>query len=237
MSDRITAVVPRPRRVAFAGGVFDVWPATLNDLADLQAWLDSSWPDPLVEIWPQLHGDDALEGEPRWALLRRSLEEAEIGPPAWDDDRGQDLLLTAEGVAVLVYLALRKGHPKVDAESAAKLSSVLTPAEYFAVRRTWLGCDPVPEIGRLLLDGFPLKTRGVPPTWGKAIHETAEAYGWTYPQVYEMTLAEFANARRGGSPAIGPELDCLPDNRDMMARHRERVSGPPESGPDASPPS
>lgn len=229
MSDRITAIVPSPRRVAFAGGVFDVWPATLNDLADLQSWLDASWNDPLVSLWPQLYGEDAVEGEPRWALLRRSLEVADVGPPAWDDDRGQELLMTAEGVAVLVYLALRKGHPKIDAESAAKLASVLAPDEYFALRRAWLGCDPVHEVGRLLLDGFPLKTGGTPPTWCKAIHETAEAFGWTYPQVYAMTLAEFANARRGGSPANGPEIAYSPGDRDMVARWRERVNGPAEA--------
>jgi hypothetical protein len=226
VADRITSIIPSPRRVDIGGATFHVWPATLYDLAELQGWLDDSEPDVLSEVWPQLFGDDALEGEPRWALLRDAHARADLGPPAWDDDRGADMLATSEGVATLVWLSLRKGHPELKPADSVALSLGMSAAEYLAVRRAWLGAEPAHEIARLLMEGFPQSKPGEPATWGKVVHETAEAFGWTYPQVYALTLAEFANARRGGEPADTPGAAIKTGDTAMLKAARERAKGP-----------
>ena len=218
--DRITELVPQPRRASLGGADWLVWPATLIDIAELQAWLDQSWPCPLEWAWDRLYGPDAIEGEERWSLLRGSLSVAREGPPAWDDDRGAERLGRWDGIVMVLWLALRKAHPELTAEGVVDVAARSTASEIAAVRRAWLGVDPVHELERALMEGAVPAKSGPGVTWRKAIHETAEAFGWTYPQVYAMTLAEFVNARTGGKTPEGPEYDSPP------AEITDRLKGP-----------
>jgi hypothetical protein len=63
--------------------------------------------------------------------------------------------------------------------------------------------------------------RPTPIPWGQAIHEVAEIMGLPYATVYEMTLTEFRNARRGGKPDDG-DIPIAPgaDLEGVMERWR-----------------
>ena len=231
-TDRLTVVIPAPRPVAVAGRGFLVRPATLRDLAEIQGWLDARFPDPLDAIGEQLFGPEPAQGTERDRLLTEAELAWDEGPPLWDDARGAALLATAEGASVLLWVALRRDNPGFTPEAAADLSLAITAAEYLAVRRAFIGSDTGHEITRLMLGDAWRPAPGPKPTWAECVHSVAEAMGWTYSQVYDLTLSEFGRAARRGKPAEAPGATIRGDIKAewaalkaLQARFR---GGPPE---------
>ncbi len=205
MTRRITDMVPTPRRCPLAGQDYEVWPATLRDVARLQAWLDSGWNDPLDAVWGRLH--EATDDERRTLLLDAETV-AEVGSPLWDEDAGRDRLATIPGACAFLEAMLRRGHPGITIDEVVTIvvgkneprREPMTPSEYARARRAFFGVDSHREIQRLMLGPVPEGPHGQRLTWGQLVHEVAAETGWTYAQVYDMTLGEFANARRHGNP-------------------------------------
>jgi hypothetical protein len=99
---------------------------TPRDVGDLQAWLKSEIPDPRVEARKLLEGlPDAVAIE----VWRTMAEEAKSWPPTLGDERGNQLLTTStEGVARLIWVALRK-YNGIDLAKARELAGVIELGE------------------------------------------------------------------------------------------------------------
>jgi hypothetical protein len=217
---RITSLVPTARSATVAGRAVVVSPATIRDLAEIQLWLDGKVPDPLQEVWPSLFGSDSLSGEPRWALVRDAL--AKPDPLEWDSPEGDAMLWTVEGVAVTLWLACRST-PGMTPDLCARMAVESNASEIALVRRIFFGVDSSWELQRILLEGLSGPAQPPTMTWQEAIHRVSESMGWTYREVYGLTLAEFGNVMRGGK---SPELPVSFASGPAWKTFRERVNGP-----------
>lgn len=217
----LTSIVPTPRPVVMAGRSYLVRPATIRMLAELQQWVDARTPDPFAGVWPLVYGADALQGEERWRAVREALDAAP-SPVEWDDTEGSGMLATIEGLAFTVWLGCR---PEVSPEQAVRIVVAATGPEIAAFRRAFYGVDPRHELYVVLFAGM-LSEGGPPATWGEAICQIAEATGWTLPQIYDLTLAEFGMIRRGGKEAPAPGPRNYAADSEMYRAVRERIRGP-----------
>lgn len=195
----LTSIVPTPRPVVMAGRSYLVRPATIRMLAELQQWVDARTPGPFAGVWPLVYGADALQGDERFAAIGRALANAPE-PVEWDSPDGASRLATIEGLAFTVWLGCR---PEVSPEVAAQLASRSAVHEIAEFRRTFYGVDPEHELYMLFFADL-LGPSGQTATWGEAMYEIAERTGWTLPQIYDLTLAEFGMIRRGGKAAPRP---------------------------------
>lgn len=195
----ITSIIPTPKPlpIAAAGVTVQVAELTLRDLAELQAILDARQLDPLLEIGPAL--EDA-QGDERRRLFVSAWEKADTGPGIYGEPSGRAYFATSEGAAALVWVALRRYQPAMTPETAARLLVEMTAAEFGCLFRLAHG-QSVTRALAMMLSPFPWTSRpgNGPTTWGKAIEEVVEAHpGWTYADVYDLTLSEWINARNGG---------------------------------------
>lgn len=88
-------------------------------LAELQAWLRASVPNPLEAVKPLLSG---LEPAERAGLLENARREALDWPPRIGTPAGALALFGSEEAQVLILrLALRTHHPELTAEQAGRL--------------------------------------------------------------------------------------------------------------------
>ena len=89
MDSHLTDIFPRPRPLPLGGRVYLAGELTLPQLADLQAYADAGWPDPLEGLRDRL---DGLEPEERRLALVAAHALAEAGPArvglAGEDDAG-----------------------------------------------------------------------------------------------------------------------------------------------------
>jgi hypothetical protein len=229
---RITDLIPTPRRCPAAGRDYEVWPGTLEDVARLQAWLDGLWIDPIDDFMKVMLSD--ADDSARQAASRKAMED--LGPPLWDDERGADRLATVAGVAVFLASALRRGHPNLKAPDVVEIVTgsedrpAMTSEEYARIRRVFFGVDSRREIERLMIGPLP-ERGGRRLTWGEVVDEISRERNWTYPQVYALTFAEVGNVRRHGKPPEEIEIP-VEDGQDPAEVWRDvcvRVYGkPPE---------
>lgn len=200
MPDRITRLVPVARSVTLGDRDFTVWEARLLDLAALQSWLEAGWLEPLDAALDAALADP--DGPGRSAAIHAALDAAEPGPPSYDDDRGAAALATAEGIGSFLAVALARGNPGLTVDDVIGCVRSMTPAQYARLRRVFFGTDREAALNRLLIGDIEQAGGGGEAlTWGEAVDELAAARGWTYPEIYAMTISEFRNARRGGKPA------------------------------------
>lgn len=227
---RLTDIIPMPRPVTLAGRGFDVWPARLIDLAELQSWIDRKYDDPLPPAWEAIYGDEPLRGEDRDNILRSALKAPES--PAWDEPEGYQLAGTLEGVAYTLYLGLRRGQPDIAVSDCVTLATTITMGEYAAFRRAWLGVNSKAEIQALLLgDLIPNETNGDRVSWNRIIDDVARERHWTYDYIHTLTPAQIVNARHNGEP---PDPLDVPIRGDVMAFAAEwdrRINGEPSEVP------
>lgn len=220
--------MPKPRPVPMAGRVVLVNPATIRMLAELQDWVDSQIPDPFASVWPLVYGENPAQGEDRWGPIRKALKEAP-DPIEWDSREGSAKLATLEGVAYAIWLACR---PAVTPEIAAEIVIRASGPEIAAFRRAFYGINPEHELYMLLFSDMMSES---PPSasWPEAVCEVMEKTGWTLPQIYDLTLAEFGMVRRGGKEAPRPSPANSGDPRNWKAI-RERLFGPDAVGSNPS---
>lgn len=203
----ITSLIPRARAVYVdrLGTSVLVGEFTLNDLADLQEALDLVWKDPLAEAEAEIAKLDATQEGHEAAckqILAGAYEAAEAGPPVYGEASAREYFETREGRALLLWVALRRHNPKIDVEQAAAISLLVTPSEFAQIWRIAHGASSLKAIERLL--GLGLAQRpSQSTTWGELIEEVYQSHpGWTYADVYGLTLSEFVNARRLGKPEM-----------------------------------
>ena len=195
----ITNLIPTKRTVSLGGNSYAISQARLIDLAEIQAWLDVQWGDPAADARKAMF-DPSLTEEQRRAVAARAWEAATQRRPTEGEESGDRLLSTAEGMAVVIYLAIRRELPSFTVASAVEALSRATIEELVDLRRAFYGGDAIQEIESMLWGQPPRKAGGPRQTWGQAIDQVAVSHGWTYEYIYTLTIQEFVNARTGGAP-------------------------------------
>jgi hypothetical protein len=218
--DRITAIFPRPHPVPLGGRVYLVGELTLAQLADLQAFEDRRWPDPLEGVRDRL---GAMDPESRRAALVAAYDVAEGGPPAW---RGP---ADDEGLRHFLATVLKAHNPGLTGADVDHAFAEATAAEYAALCRASHGVTPLDEVEELL--GVHRRDPGEPIGWSRAVVELMEAYpALTIEAVGGLTISQVRALRTGGKAEVrGLPVSPGRGLKEMLARSRAKFHGP-ESG-------
>lgn len=218
MADLITSIFPRPRPLPLGGRTYLAGELTLNQMADLQAYADRAWADPLEGLRDRLGG---MEPEERRLALVAAHGLAEVGPPAWgwpaDDDAHRHFVL----------VALAPHNPGFTEADAAFVVERVEPGEYAALWRVTRGVTPLDEIESWLgLDRS--GGGGEPITWRQAVVEVCEAYpAYTIEAVGRLTVSQVRALRTGGKPEVrGVPVRPGTDLKTMVREARKKFHGP-----------
>lgn len=195
----LTDLIPTKRTVSLGGKPYAVSPARLIDLAEIQAWLDVQWGDPATQARKAML-NPSLSPDERREIAARAWEAATKDRPVEGEESGDRLLSSAEGMAVVVFVALRRHQPDFTVLEAVESLSRATVEELVDLRRAFYGSDSILDIEAFLWAQPPRSGGGRRTTWGQAIDHVATTHGWTYEYIYTLTVQEFINARTGGAP-------------------------------------
>jgi hypothetical protein len=212
----ISAILPSPRPVTLGEATYRVGELRLCDIAKLQGWLDSRWPNPMDALRDKL--PDMEEAERRDAL-RQAHDEATKGPPCWGDERSHEEFRCVDGLLTILRVALLRSHPGLSDGDIEAIACVMTRDQYRALMATLEWDDPVDEIEWNM--GIRQRPGGNPVTWERVVFETCEAFGWTVEEVSLLTIRQIISLRRGGRPmergiVVRPGMDAESVRREMM---------------------
>src|SRR5688572_12637319 len=105
--NRITCLVPRKSDARMGNRIFRVGEMRLLDLADLQAWLDDRWEDPLEALGASLWH---LQDQERRKALLDIWDASEAGPIQWGTPQGVHEFKSAEGIIQTLTVILNQHH-------------------------------------------------------------------------------------------------------------------------------
>ena len=116
----ISSLTGQPRPLSVAGQTYQLFPLTLDDLGQLQSWVDSHFPDPYQQAANALATGRFNVAQQQY-LLKIAAELSVrprhlIGTPQADE-----LLQSVEGIKRLLVLSIRKGRPEFSDDDAAQL--------------------------------------------------------------------------------------------------------------------
>ncbi len=118
----------RPRRFEAGGEAHDIYPLSLADLGDLQAWVDAQLPDPWTIARKQLDsGEWTIEQQK--LIMRCAMEESCKPRPKLGTPEADALVATFDGKVETLYLAIRKGEPHFTRAQAKAFLQKLSEAE------------------------------------------------------------------------------------------------------------
>lgn len=122
MPDDFARATGSPNSIQINGREYLVSKFTPRDIGDLQNWLKTEIPNPLVEARRLIEGlPDAVAIQ----IWRTMAKEAKFWPPTLEHDRSNTLLTTTtEGIARLLWVTLRK-HNRIDLAGARELADLI----------------------------------------------------------------------------------------------------------------
>jgi hypothetical protein len=120
----ISALSGQPRPLSVGGQTYQLYPLTLEDLGQLQGWVDSHFPDPFATVQAAIANGNFNVTQQQF-LLKLAVDASVrprnlIGTPAADQ-----LLQSVEGIKRLLVLSIRKGRPDFSDDDAAQLCQQL----------------------------------------------------------------------------------------------------------------
>jgi hypothetical protein len=220
MPTHIGAVIPTPIPVAVAGSVRLVAPLRLRDVAEMQTWLSCRIPCPLAAALADLEG---LEGKYRNRRLSAAYEALEAWPPRYGSPEAEAEFSKLDGLAF--FLAIVGRRSGWTAEDLADVLAGIRPAEYAALCLAAFGSDPLDECGRLMGIYQPEAEdgrRSEDLNWAEAFADVADATGWTFDQIADLTLSQWTayrtRGKSGRDPITPPGLDT-----DELSRFRHML--------------
>jgi hypothetical protein len=120
----LSSLTAQPKKLTVNGQEYLIHPLTLDDLGQLQSWIDSQFPDPFQVIGKAIANGNYTVTQQQYlfsqALERSTRSKNLIGTP--EADR---LLQTVEGMKRLLCLSIRKGRPEFTEEEAGVLYRAL----------------------------------------------------------------------------------------------------------------
>lgn len=130
----LAALSGAPRTVEIAGERYQIYPLTLSDLGELQAWLEGQLPDPLAIV--RRHIDSCgVPMEQAKFLYAEAMREASKTRIHLSSAEAMPHLNSPSGICELLYLAIRKGRPGWTREQARDLVDGMTPAEVSRIQQ------------------------------------------------------------------------------------------------------
>jgi hypothetical protein len=187
----LTRVIPISKSVSLAGKHFDVWPARLADLARLENAIASMWGDPLNELLSSGAMDLPDGDRTKSEAISRAKAKASEGPPQWDGSGAGEFLATPEGVVAFVSIALRRGHPDLEANDIVSLCCEMSPDEFLELRRSFYCIDTADQVMKIGQKEDKRKSNyNTGADWTKIIDKISSDRNWTYEYVYSLTLRE-----------------------------------------------
>jgi len=124
----LTSLTGSPRTVTLGGEPYQVFPLTLADLGELQAWLDTQLPDPLAVVKRHIDSGGVPMEQAKF-LYAEALKEASKTRIHLSSPDALVYLNGANGVIEMLYLSIRKGRPDWTRDQARKVFEALTPAD------------------------------------------------------------------------------------------------------------
>src|SRR4051794_27592650 len=115
-----------PRTLTVDGRDYRIHPLTLNDLGELQEWVNTQLPDP-VEAIADSPGFKRLPPEAQKYAIRCAVELASKGKRRLGSPEATELINSTDGVCQLLFLTIKRGDPAFTQDDARKLSGCLTP--------------------------------------------------------------------------------------------------------------
>jgi hypothetical protein len=184
----ITRVIPIRRRVLLGGERHVADELRLEDVAEIQGWLEDAAPHPLASI-PPAWADP--EPETRRARLIEAWEASGEWPVRYGTERASVLLASTNGRAYFLALCLRRSNPDFGPIQASRLISLVTPLEWAALRRVAYGLTPREEIAEELA---PSGQGGRTANWCLSFHRAINSQsGLTYESIKHLTISQWRN--------------------------------------------
>lgn len=125
-SPNLAALTAQPVPLTVRGRTYHVHPLTLNDLGQLQAWIDAQHPDPLAVAQANLSRFNVAQQK---HLLAIALELAAKPKPRLGTPEADAFLLSIDGIREVLFLTIAKGDPKFTRDEAAVLLQDITEQE------------------------------------------------------------------------------------------------------------
>ena len=117
----LASLAGKPKPLLVDGREYAVYPLTIDDLADLQAWCDRQCPDPIEAVAKHL-GSGKFNPVQEKYLLRMAVEVATAPRPKIGSPETQAMIGSLEGCAMLLWLSIRKGDPGFSEEAGKTLA-------------------------------------------------------------------------------------------------------------------
>ncbi len=198
----ITRVLPVHRTVRLGGAQVVARELRIGDLAQLQAWLEESDPDPMDGLPPAWADPDP---ETRPARLAAAWEAAETWPPRLFSEAGAALLATPAGMAFLMSLCVVS--LRGDLVRILEILPDVAPVEWSAFERIAWGITPRAALAaELAPDRSPARAVD----WFKALDWATSAEGGaglSRAEFAALTLSEWRALGTGGKdPEHSPEF-------------------------------
>jgi hypothetical protein len=214
-----------PRRVTLGGREFLVSKLSPRDFGDLQAWCADQLVSPLEAARDAMAGLPDREARDLWA---KALAEAKSSwPPDLGSETGGLLLASPEGFAHLLWVALRRHHPRVTRARARRIAAGVTDAERARLyERVMPG-----ELG----DFVDPDASGDTVPYEQARAELCEQFGWAPDRVDAMPFDVLHSVRSGGRRAAGIPVQSEDDARRHAGRWRDYFLGLPPAPPGPEP--
>jgi hypothetical protein len=124
----LTSLTGSPRTVTLGGEPYQVFPLTLADLGELQAWLDTQLPDPLAVVKRHIDSGGVPMEQAKF-LYSQALAEATKTRLHLSSPDSLPYLNSPAGVCQMLLLTVRKGRPGWTLADAQALCGKLTPAD------------------------------------------------------------------------------------------------------------
>jgi hypothetical protein len=116
----LSSLTGQPRRLSVNGQVYDLHPLTLDDLGQLQGWIDRHFPDPFQIVQEAISKGNYTVPQQQFlfsqALERSTRPKNLIGTP--EADR---LMGSMQGIEQLLLISIRKGRPEFTEADAKEL--------------------------------------------------------------------------------------------------------------------
>jgi hypothetical protein len=123
----IASLTAAPRAFRLDGAEYTVSPLTYADIGEIQAFFKDEVPDPRAEARRHM---DGLPDAVAIHIWDRAVEAACDWPPRLGDPRATALLLSPRGMALVLRLALRRGHPGLDAAEYERLAGRMSRSDF-----------------------------------------------------------------------------------------------------------
>lgn len=121
----------RPTPLAVGADTYDVYPLTLADWGDLQAWVETQLPDPFAIAREQMTSG-AWSQKQQEFLLRVAAEIASKPKPRLGSPEADAIVNTPAGQAEILYLSIRRGRPGFSRADATDLYARMMDADLLA---------------------------------------------------------------------------------------------------------